>query len=173
MAMHFYDRDSDRYDDDSAKPEQRARESDEQKEAASIDDTTVTDLKPIVSRNHTVDFLYASHVLEHLSQSHACEVCQALREWRRVLKHDGTLYVAVPDLQAIATIFTNPNTTPEVKRKMVSILYGGQRDENDYHKTGFFFESLVQLLEEVGFCGMRRVDRFGLFPHDNSNTDEH
>ena len=81
--------------------------------------------------------------------------------------------MAVPDLEAIATIFTNPSTTPEVKRKMVSILYGGQRDENDYHKTGFFFESLVQLLEEAGFCGMRRVDRFGLFPHDNSNADEH
>jgi len=198
--MHFYDRDSGRYDDDSAEPERRAREHDEQKESACIDDTSdqkcvstiplfltstwfysfaffqmiatelstestdgythtsfstelyallseainranfngipianshlaghetsqlrlhlgcqnyqrcprvgwlvmdaspsvsvhfvgaVTDLKPIISRNHTVDFLYASHVLEHLSQSHACEVCQALREWRRVLKHDG------------------------------------------------------------------------------------
>src|SRR5689334_15016755 len=42
----------------------------------------------------SVDFIYASHVLEHISHRSTLLV---LREWARTIKPGGTLRIAVPD----------------------------------------------------------------------------
>ena len=42
----------------------------------------------------SVDEIRASHILEHFSHH---EVALVLREWVRVLKRGGKLYIAVPD----------------------------------------------------------------------------
>ena len=69
--------------------------------------------------------------------------------------------MAVPDLLAIATIlvekrgwFLPPNTP------WVGAIYGGQKDEWDFHKAGFTEPWLIHILELAGFTHSERVRRF-------------
>ncbi len=55
--------------------------------------------KGIPFDNETADFIYSSHMLEHLSKSDAEKF---ISECYRVLKKDGILRLAVPDLETIA-----------------------------------------------------------------------
>lgn len=104
------------------------------------------------------DLLYAAHVLEHFPHA---EVPSILAEWRRVLKPGGELLVAVPDLDVIARLlvtqrgwFTPPHTP------WVGLIYGGQKDEFDFHKSGYTAVYLAYLLQEAGFGAVRKEDRF-------------
>jgi predicted SAM-dependent methyltransferase len=113
---------------------------------------------PLPFADGSADLLYASHVLEHLPTARVPEV---LREWRRVLRDGGRLLVAVPDLERIARLllarpgwFTPPN------QPWVGVVYGGQHDELDFHKTGFTTIWLAALLDEAGFGSIERVERF-------------
>ena len=50
-------------------------------------------------------------------------------------------------------------------------MYGGQKDEYDFHKTGFTAPWLAYLLSEAGFGDIRQVDRFeGIDRRDNSHA---
>ena len=55
--------------------------------------------KGIPLENDSVDFVYSSHMLEHLPK---IEAEKLLREAYRVLKKGGIIRIAVPDLEAIA-----------------------------------------------------------------------
>ena len=113
------------------------------------------------------DLVYASHLLEHFPTA---EVPHMLAEWRRVLRPGGLLLVAVPDLEVIATMllgrpgwFTPPNSP------WLGALYGGQKDEYDFHKTGFTAAWLAHLLREAGFGEIRRVPRFAEIPVEDAS----
>ena len=105
------------------------------------------------------DMLYASHILEHFSHA---EVPRVLAEWRRVLRPGGQILVAVPDLAVIARMlleerrgwFTPPHNP------WLGALYGGQKDDWDYHKGGFTDQWLAYSLAEADFGHMRRVKDF-------------
>jgi SAM-dependent methyltransferase len=106
----------------------------------------------------SADLLYASHVLEHFPTG---EVPRLLRDWRRVLREGGTVLIAVPDLDVIAQLlierrgwFTPPNAP------WLGAIYGGQKDDYDFHKTGFTGPWLAALLTDAGFGAVRRVKRF-------------
>ncbi len=58
----------------------------------------------IPSKNQSVDFIYHSHMLEHLSESDARKL---IKECYRVLKPQGVIRIAVPDLEAICREFLN------------------------------------------------------------------
>jgi SAM-dependent methyltransferase len=106
----------------------------------------------------SAELVYASHVLEHLPTARVPDV---LSEWRRVLADGGQLLVAVPDLDRIAKLlvsragwFTPPH------QPWVGVVYGGQKDELDFHKTGFTEPWLASLLNDAGFGSPERVERF-------------
>jgi predicted SAM-dependent methyltransferase len=108
------------------------------------------------------DLIYASHLLEHFPTAN---VPRLLAEWRRVLQPGGVLLVAVPDLEVVASMlverrgwFTPPNAP------WLGVLYGGQKDEYDFHKTGFTAPWLAYLLREAGFGEVQRVARFAEIP---------
>jgi predicted SAM-dependent methyltransferase len=108
--------------------------------------------------DESVELVYAVHLLEHVATD---EVPRVLADWRRVLRPGGVLMVAVPDLDAIARIlveragwFTPPHNP------WLGAIYGGQKDEWDFHKTGFTAPWLAHLLEDAGFGEVRRVERF-------------
>lgn len=111
----------------------------------------------------SVTALYASHVLEHSHYQLHSEVDQTLREWRRVLKPGGELFVSVPDLLAVATLFANATTTDDERVFLMRVMYGGQLSVYDVHNAGFFSPLLEDWLTKTGFCDVTRVTDFGLF----------
>lgn len=131
----------------------------------------------------SVDLLYASHILEHLSHTarlpHIAtddplyglsEMGTALMEWRRVLALNGSLMVAVPDFMTLAWLLIDPQRTKDEKRMLMTIFYGGQEYEYNFHKVGFFHEYLQDVLTAAGFCNVTRVDSFGHFNDTSEMT---
>lgn len=138
-------------------------------------------------QDSSVALLYSSHTLEHLSHAlpppqpqcissttppplgqpgtERCgsELHETLREWRRVLATGGRLLVSVPDMEALTGYFVHPDTTSAEKAVLVAVLFGGQHDVHDFHKSGLFYALLEVLLSNAGFCQIERVPGFGLF----------
>lgn len=134
-----------------------------------IDDTWIfTDLYPTDKRiikldarninypNSSIDALYASHLLEHISH---LETQKTLQEWHRVLKSRGRLIINVPDLEwacekFLANYKTNtPIGSPAYKnyQELLLVFYGHQYQPGEFHKTGFTQKSLKRALLSTKF----------------------
>jgi len=108
------------------------------------------------------DALYASHVLEHFDYKD--ELPATLREWRRVLAPGGTLFVSVPDMRVLASLFVlKDELTVQERYDVMRMIFGGHVDRYDYHLIGFDIDFLTIFLTEAGFQNPRRVPTFGLF----------
>ncbi len=113
------------------------------------------------------DDIYASHVVEHFDYNG--ELLSALREWNRVLKPSGTLYVSVPDLDVLARLFSARNLLNPIERfHVMRMIFGGHTDAHDYHYVGLNQEFLYTYLSEAGFGDVRRVAEFGIFNDTSS-----
>lgn len=109
-------------------------------------------------KNNSIELIYACHVLEHFSHEEALRV---LKRWFQVLAPGGELRISVPDIDRIVKIyaknwahFQTPGHSP-----WIGLLYGGQGDPYDFHKTGFNFCWMKHLLEGVGFVDIHE------YPH--------
>jgi predicted SAM-dependent methyltransferase len=69
----------------------------------------------------SVDAVYSSHMLEHLSSADADHV---LDECRRVLKPSGVLRLALPDLRAMATAYLASTAPDAADRFMERTMLG-------------------------------------------------
>lgn len=104
------------------------------------------------------DTIYASHVLEHLSYS--AEVMPTLKEWRRILKPTGELWLSVPNLDALCELFLRAKDRPDLRFHVMRIIYGGQTDPHDVHRAGFAWDIMCGYLQEAGFAEVRQIDVF-------------
>lgn len=108
--------------------------------------------------DESADLIYASHVLEHFPTE---TVPVLLAEWKRVLRTGGRLLVAVPDLDAIAALMVeNRGWFTPPHNPWLGAIYGGQKDEYDFHQTGFTEPWLTALLAGAGFGAIQRVAWF-------------
>jgi len=105
-------------------------------------------------KDNSIELIYACHVLEHFSHDDALRV---LKRWYQVLAPGGTLRISVPDIDRIVKIyvknwahFQTPGNSP-----WIGLLYGGQGDSYDFHKTGFNFCWMKYLLEGIGFADIQ------------------
>lgn len=108
----------------------------------------------------SIDEIYASHVLEHVSQSKALETLKGIH---RVLKLGGKFYVSVPDLDVLCHLFINPQASPQEKFHAMRMIFGGQTDEFDFHYFGWNQLFLMDFLGQAGFSTAEKVLSFGLF----------
>jgi len=100
---------------------------------------------------YSIDLIYTCHMLEHISRHIYKDI---LKLWYNILKKEGTLRISVPDLYSLAKYYVENKNIDEVR----GCIYGGQRNEYDYHYFGYDFDSLKKDLEELGFKDVKRFD---------------
>lgn len=92
--------------------------------------------------DNSVDFIICMSALEHISKFF---VVPTLSEWSRILKPGGTFAIVVPNLYYIFKAFVeNPNNGWEM-----DMIFGHQRSEGQYHKTGFTADIIKWYFEYV------------------------
>lgn len=100
---------------------------------------------------NSVDLIYACHVLEHADY---LESELALARWYEILKPNGVLRLAVPDMEAhFAHYYYHKDI-----RLLHSTFWGSQKHPYDYHKNGWDFKKLQEDLKRVGFRDTIRYD---------------
>ena len=102
---------------------------------------------PFVDRS--VDVVYTSHFLEHLSRSQGIAL---LRECRRALRAQGLIRVAVPDAEPAIRALAEGR----VEEGLTGLFMDGGTHEAHYHHFGYTEELLRAALEEAGFGEVRR-----------------
>jgi len=100
--------------------------------------------------DESVDFLYSSHLLEHLFRDDAAGL---LKEAYRVLKKGGSIRICVPDLEYAISLYQGGDKT-----KALSYFFSAANfnERFDNHKYMYDFDLLKSLLMEAGFAGIER-----------------
>jgi len=106
----------------------------------------------------SVDLIYASHMLEHLSYK---ETDKAFARWFEVLKSGGILRLAVPDLEAVCAHYIYHKDLDV----LMHMIYGSQRHDFDFHHNGWDYDRLERDLLSAGFKEVRRWDWRKTDPH--------
>jgi len=96
--------------------------------------------------DQSVDYLYSSHLLEHLLREDAKTLLKAAR---RVLKKGGVIRTCVPDLEYPILLYQKGDREEAMD---CFFTYFSLHD----HKYMYDFDLLKQLLEEVGFTSIER-----------------
>lgn len=108
------------------------------------------------------DEIYASHVLEHFD--YYDQLLAVLKEWRRVLVPNGRLYLSVPDMDVLASLFLDKeNNTAEERFQIMRMMFGGHMDKYDFHAVGLNEDFLVSYLVHAGFTDIYKVKDLGVF----------
>ena len=104
--------------------------------------------------DNTIDLIYSSHAIEYFDRE---EIIEVFKEWKRVLKPEGVLRLAVPDFEAMINLYHENIIKLE---NMLGPLYGKMKmgQETIYHKTVYDFASLSTLLIKCGFRNVRLYD---------------
>jgi SAM-dependent methyltransferase len=101
-------------------------------------------------RSNSVDYIYSSHMLEHIYPK---EAVYFLSECRRVLKKGGVLRVVLPDLEAEAKVYLSSLGNPKAAEIFSDKVYATSFKEgrNNNHKWMYDQYSLSDILKRVGF----------------------
>lgn len=111
---------------------------------------TICDIDNLPFKSNSIALIEASQLIEHFDYVHCKYI---LSEWFRVLGPGGALVLETPDLEKGSQKLVSSNL--ENQKTTLQWLYGidspGMR-----HKTGFTFNLLRSLLEEIGFGKISR-----------------
>lgn len=105
--------------------------------------------------SNSMNRVYASHVLEHISYYDAKV---ALKEMYRVFKPQGEVFIAVPDLVNVSKLLET-----EFAQTAIDITFGVNRPVKDWqpqHKYGYTQSTLENILKEVGFTDIEEFSPF-------------
>ena len=102
-------------------------------------------------RDESAELIYACHVLEHFGRH---EYKNVLKCWHTKLKSGGKIMIAVPDFNAAARWYLENGRLQDI----LGLISGGQKNEYDFHKVIFDFETLQQDLESIGFTDVALYD---------------
>lgn len=102
-------------------------------------------------KENEADLIYASHFLEYLTPKSAE---QLLCRWLCILKPGGTIRLAVPDFRTMMKLYIDGQYDLQ---SFLGPIYGQMECDGKmiFHKTGYDFKTLKELLESVGFINVR------------------
>ncbi len=141
--------------------------------------TSMTDLSMI--EDEEFDAIFSSHNLEHLF---AHEVELALKEFYRVIKKDGEIFITCPDLERAAKEIVDGRlletlyNSPAGPIAPIDILFGHRASiqaGKHYmaHRSGFTVKILLALLKGKGFGSMAgTTDQLNLYVLALKEVDE-
>jgi len=115
----------------------------------------------VPAADNSLDLIYHSHMLEHLSYDEAITFTE---DCLRTLRPGGRMRILVPDLELWINAYVNDNMFffEEYRKVLDSTKYVTKASifmgmlHNHEHKCGYDFESLKWLLENVGFTEVKR-----------------
>ena len=116
------------------------------------------DITKLPFKDESIELIYASHVFEYFDREEAVGLIQ---EWKRVLKKDGVLRLAVPDLEAMAKLYAKGQFPLE---NFLGPLFGKMEMEkggqivNIYHKKVCDYDSMKRFLKANGLNKIRKYD---------------
>ena len=110
--------------------------------------------------NNSIEEIYASHVVEHVPRN---KIEITLKGIYRVLKSSGKFYISVPDLDILFHSFRSTLVPIKVKKHILSMIFGGQVDQYDFHYYGYSFDIIEDYLKSAGFTDIEKVESFGLY----------
>ena len=117
-------------------------------------------------KNDSVDLIYSSHFIEYFDRN---EIISLLKRWKKVLKKNGILRLAVPDFRVCADLYLKGMFPLE---NFLGPLYGKMKmgDKLIYHKTVFDFKSLKKILESIG---MTHISIYDWRKTEHAKFDDH
>lgn len=95
-------------------------------------------------QDDSVDIVFTSHFLEHLSKSDGYHF---LQESFRTLKPNGLIRIAVPDLEIAIQKFN----AGEIDKTQDLFFYTSEDCDFSAHKYNYTFDTLKEKLEKIGF----------------------
>ena len=121
-------------------------------DARSCEGVVVDDIKTLSSFGPcSVDLIYASHVLEHVSR-HERKI--VLGRWHEILKPGAVLRVAVPDFSKVVDLYQEGVPL----ENLIGFLYGRQDYDLNFHHYCWDFQSMEKDLKSVGFYSVSRYN---------------
>jgi SAM-dependent methyltransferase len=108
--------------------------------------------------DNSVDFLFSSHLIEHLTRS-AC--VGLLREALRVLRPGGVIRLGTPDLERVVALYQSGDR----RRMLEEYFFRADEGRLAEHSYVYDFTLLEEACREAGFAEVeRRRFREGLVP---------
>jgi predicted SAM-dependent methyltransferase len=104
--------------------------------------------------SESVEEIYASHVFEHFKKGERQAV---LKEWWRVLKPKGVLWISVPDFDAVVELYCRNNKVLSVWTD--HLIHGDQKDDRSIHYACYNYATLTGELSMAGFSKMERIEQ--------------
>lgn len=108
----------------------------------------------------TYSEVYCAHIVQRLAQA---DLQAYLKDLHRILRPGGKLYLAVPDLDALAWMFSSPLYAKTDKFQLMRLMFGRQDDQFDFNHIGLNADFLSDYLRSAGFARVEHVESFGLF----------
>lgn len=105
----------------------------------------------------SVDEIYASHIFEHFTKPIRRG---ALKEWNRVLKKGGVLWISVPDFDRIVDLYINMGRVLATWTE--HLIHGDQEEPYAYHYACYTFPVLSG---ELSLAGFNKIQRIGQMPY--------
>jgi len=127
--------------------------------------------KPFPWKTESIDIVYSSHTLEHFTRE---DGYRFLEECHRVLKPGGIIRIVVPDLKATIKGYLEGKIRADFFVENLLVLYPSSKRFIKKilmpftffpHKCMYDTETLISILEQIGFETMERKES------DSSITD--
>jgi predicted SAM-dependent methyltransferase len=113
------------------------------------------DIVNLPFEENTCDLIYASHVFEYFDRDEANIV---LQKWKKCLKPNGVLRLAVPNFEMYSKLYNEDKITLD---QCIGPLYGKWKmteTETIYHKTTYDIISLKNIIESNGYNNVKLWD---------------
>lgn len=125
------------------------------------------DITKLQMPDNYADEMCARDVLEHISHRQTVDV---LKEWYRVLKPGGEIYIQSPNLHGWAHALLNGrHDTGHVMRG----LFADQDYPTNFHHTAFTIDYLKSLMEPIGYKNIRSLDEDKFFIKTDLDLNVH